>query len=190
MINEEIGARARGPKGRFAATAALIGVVLLWGVRDYEHRRAVMALESATYQDASPLRASAYPHLWNVFSWTGVVETTNFFAVTPMDSGAFEINPEVRMQVRYKPEETPVTLAAKRSYLGRVFLDWAKYPVTETERVTADPPGYVVRFIDLRFESMGIWRRNPLSASVRLDDKLNVIGYSMGATEKFELERH
>jgi len=39
LIDTEIGARPRGPRGRLAATIALVGVVMLWGVRDYEHRR-------------------------------------------------------------------------------------------------------------------------------------------------------
>jgi hypothetical protein len=33
-------------------------------------------------------------------------------------------------------------------------------------------------------------RRNPLSASVRLDADLNVLGYSMGDDGKFEMEKH
>ena len=45
------------------------------------------------------------------------------------------------MEIRYKPEETPVTLAAKNSYVGRVFLDWAKYPITETEASAASAAG-------------------------------------------------
>src|SRR5580698_10914353 len=36
LIDKEIGARQRGPRGRFAATLALIAVVLLWTLRDYE----------------------------------------------------------------------------------------------------------------------------------------------------------
>ena len=185
LINEEIGARTRGPKGRLAATVALVGVVLLWGVRDYEHRRAVIALDSQTYLDSQPLRVSAYPYWLSAFRWSGVTETTNFFAVMPVDSGTPAVDPQERMQVRYKPEETPVMLAAKRSYLGRVFLDWAKYPITETERVT-DPAGYIVRFRDLRFDYPEMSRRNPLGASVRLDDNLHVVGYSIGSSDKFE----
>ena len=34
-----------------------------------------------------------------------------------------EVDPEGRMQIRYKPEETPVTLAAKKTYLGRVYSE-------------------------------------------------------------------
>jgi inner membrane protein len=127
--------------------------------------------------------------LWNIFRWSGLVETTNFFAIAPVKLGRAPFDPEYQMQVHYKPEETPVTLAAKRSYLGRVFLDWAKYPITETEQVN-DPAGYVVRFKDLRFEYIQMGRRNPLTASVRLDANLNVIGYSMGDDGKYLMENH
>ncbi len=121
------------PRGRIAATLALIGVVLLWGFRDFEHRRAVNALEARTYNDADPVRVSAYPHWVNPFQWDGVVETSSFFALASVDSLGPEVDPEGRLDIRYKPQETAITLAAKKSYLGRVFLDWAKYPVTETE---------------------------------------------------------
>ena len=78
------------------------------------------------------------------------------------------------MRIRYKPEETPVTLAAKTSYLGRVDLDWAKYPITETEEV-ASPPGYIVRFVDLRYDYPGRTGRSPLSAAVQVDRNLKAV---------------
>jgi inner membrane protein len=53
LIDEELGARSRGPRGRVPAISALIGVVLMWGLRDYEHRRAVNVLESRTYDGGS-----------------------------------------------------------------------------------------------------------------------------------------
>src|SRR5205814_4063554 len=81
LIDREIGARHRGPRGRVAAALALTGVVLLWALRDFEHRRAVNALAARTYQDAEPLRVSAYPALVNPFQWYGVVETRNFFVL-------------------------------------------------------------------------------------------------------------
>jgi inner membrane protein len=190
LINDEIGSRRKGPQGRLAATVALIGVVLLYGVRDYEHRRAVAALQARTFQDADALRLSAYPNYWNIFQWSGVVETRNFFVVTPVDSSVPEVDPDASMRFRYKPEETAVTLAAKKSYLGRVYLDWAKYPVTETEEVSSDPGGYIVHFQDLRFEYGMFAGRNPLGASVRLDRHLKVLGYSMGSRQDFKNETH
>ena len=44
-----------------------------------------------------------------------------------------DVDPDGRMRIQRKPEETPVTLAAKSSALGRVYLDWSKYPIVETE---------------------------------------------------------
>ena len=193
-IDKEIGSRQRGPRGRSAATLALVAVVLLWGVRDYEHRRAVNALEARTYYGSDPVRASAYPDLANPFHWYGVVETSNFFVLAPVDSIGPQVNPGVpghTLEVRYKPEETPITLAAKRSYLGRIYLDWAQYPITQTE--TLDPPeqGYLVDFQDLRFVQLpSLLSRNTtrkaLGAGVQLDRNLNVVGdvYGSGLNRK------
>ncbi len=187
LIDKEIGARHRGPRGRVAATLALVGVVLLWGLRDFEHRRAVNALAARTYQGADPLRVSAYPTMTDPFHWYGVVETPAFFALASVDSLGPEVDPQDRLEIRYKPEETPVTLAAKRSYLGRVYLDWAQYPITETQ--TLDPPqgGYIVNFQDLRFVQLpGLLNRRgepcrALGASVELDKNLHVVADIFGS---------
>jgi inner membrane protein len=179
LVNEEIGARSRGPKGRTGATIALIGILCVWGLRDFEHRRAIAALQARTYQDAEAIRVSAFPYWLNPFRWSGVVETKNFFAVMWVDSIAPEVDPENRMEIHYKPEETPVTLAAKKSYLGRVYLDWARYPITETEELPPPEQGYLVRFYDLRYLYPG--RDNPpLSAGVILDRDLKVVAELFG----------
>ena len=180
LINQEIGARQKDPPGRFAAMVALLGVVACWGFRDYEHRRAVTMLESQTYQGAEPLRVSAYPYMINPFRWYGVAETPAAFAMMNVDSLTPEVDPEGRMQFRYKPEETPVTLAAKKSYLGRVYLDWAHYPVTETEQVDEGSVAYIVRFRDLRYAYPGRATRSTLGAMVLLDRDLHVVEERFG----------
>ena len=180
LINEEIGAHDRGPRGRVAATIALVGVIAFWGLRDYEHRRAVAMLESQTYQGVEPLRVSAYPYMLNPFQWYGVAETPAAFAMMNIDSLTPELDPEGRMQFRYKPEETPVTLAAKKSYLGRVYLDWARYPMTETEQVNEGSVAYVVRFRDLRYAYPGQSARATLGAVVFLDRDLRVVEERFG----------
>jgi inner membrane protein len=179
LIDQEIGAHKRGPKGRMAASIALVGVVLTWAVRDFEHRRAIAALEARTYQDANPIRVSAYPYWWNPFVWSGVVETKDFFAVMRVDSLSPEVDSGDRMNIRYKPGETPVTLAAKKTYLGRVYLDWAKYPITETEQLSTAGRGYLVSFHDLRYEYAGLTRR-PLTAGVILDQNHRVVSEFFG----------
>jgi len=185
LIEEEVGARRKGPPGRVAATLALLGVVLMWSLRDYEHRRAVNALAARTYNDADPMRISAYPKAIDPFHWDGVVETPGFFAMLPVNSLTPEVDPEERMQVRYKPQETPITMAAKRSYLGRVYLDWAQYPITETEVLQPDR-GYIVTFQDLRYFDLpdvitGERGRRVLSAAVQLDKNLRVVGDIFGS---------
>jgi inner membrane protein len=180
LINDEIGVRREGLQGRLAAIVALAGVIALWGLRDYEHRRAVSAMEARTYEGADPLRASAYPYWLNPFHWYGVVETGDFFAMMVIDSTGPNVDPDDRLRIQYKPEESPASLAAKRSYLGRVYLDWAKYPITETEQMLP-AQDYIVHFKDLRYDYPGRTGRSVLGASVELDRKLNVVSESFGS---------
>lgn len=205
LIDKEIGARSHRPRGRVAATLALTAVVSLWIFRDYEHRRAVNVLSSRTYKGAEPIRASAFPDLANPFLWHGVVETPNFFVLAAVDSRGPEINPgqtgDDDLQIVYKPEETPVTLAAKNSYLGRHYLDWAKYPVTQTQYFSRGD-GYEVHFQDLRFVQLpSLFNRlrggrgdssKPLGAAVQLDSHLRVVGdvYGSGASRVLVPEPH
>ncbi len=196
LINEEIGARSKGkPAGRLAATLALVAVVACWGVRDYEHRRALAALQARNYQGADALRVSAYPYWVNPFRWYGVVETPNFFATMDVDSLNFssmspEVDPEGQMRIQYKPEETAVSLAAKKTYLGRVYLSWAQYPVTETEELANRTSGsagaaYEVRFRDLRYDYPGHEARATLGAVVVLTRDLRVVDerFGLGSTD-------
>jgi inner membrane protein len=168
----------------------------MWGVRDYEHRRAVSALEARTYNGLDPLRLSAYPTMADPFHWYGVVETPAFFALAPVDSLTPEVDPEGRMDIRYKPEETPITLAAKQSYAGRAFLDWAKYPITETEVLEPPDEGYIVHFQDLRYVQVpnALSRdrgRRVLGVGVKLDKNLRVVGdvYDTGGAQVIEPDR-
>ncbi len=191
LINEEIGALRKDamPTGRLAATVALLAVVAYWGLSDYEHRRAVAALQTRNYRGADAIRVSAYPYWTNPFRWHGVVETPAFFATMDVDSLSPEVDPEAQMLIRYKPEETPVTLAAKKTYLGRVYLSWAQYPLTETEPIESDPvdnprAAYVVRFRDLRYDYPGRDARAILGATVLLTRDLQVVEERFGMSTR------
>jgi inner membrane protein len=109
------------------------------------------------------------------FAWNGLVETRDFFQMLPVDSGSGEIDPLNIGVVRFKPEETPVTLAGKKSRLGRVYLDWARYPLVTAEQIEGGRNQ--VQFEDLRFESAeGLAQRRgpPLAGYVVLDPQLRV----------------
>jgi inner membrane protein len=176
LINEEIGSRAIKPRGQIGAIAALIGVFCVWQVRHFEHHKAVSALESRVYQGLDPVRVSAFPYPLNPFHWYGVAETQTFYARTEVISG--EVDPNGSMQIRYKPEETEATIAAKQTYLGKVFLDWARYPSLESE-TRDDPRRYTIRFLDMRFRYPG-GSQSVLSPRVDLDQTLHPIAFWWG----------
>ena len=175
LVTEEIGSSKPQFRGRGAAIFALVCVAAVIFVRDFEHGRAVTALNSRTYRGEEPLRAAAFGEMVNPFAWDGVVETQDFFYMLPVNSWTGEIDPQNEGVVRFKPPETPVTLAAKKSRLGRVYLDWAKYPLVSVEDVVGGR--HEVRFEDLRFESaedISQHRRPPLTATVVIGPQLDV----------------
>jgi inner membrane protein len=176
LIQEEIGARRS--RGRVAAAVALSFMVALWGVRDFYHRRAVIALSTLTYENEDPVRASAFPYEFTPFAWHGVVETPSLMETMRVDTLASEVDPQRRARVYYKPEETPVTLAAKATQFGRVFLDWADYPYVTPQQLPDG--GWSVRFIDLRY-AYPERRTPPLAGTQLLDKNLQDAGTVFGS---------
>jgi len=182
LIKEEVGAGKPQFRGRGGALFALACLATLVLARDFEHRRAVTALNSVMYRNQDPLRVSAYPFALNLFTWGGVVETHDLFQIVPVNSASGEVDAQSQARTRFKPEETPVTLAAKKSRLGQVYLDWARYPLVEAEGLPRHA-GYRVRFQDLRFTYVVDAARNaspPLAGYVELDPQLRVIDEYMG----------
>lgn len=184
LINQEVGYRKPKFRGRGGAIAALVLMVSLWGLRDYEHRRALDALNAATYRGQDPISISAFPYPTNPFKWYGVAETPDFFDVMNIDSTSERLNPDRLERIYYKPPETPVTIAAKSSPMGQRYLWWAKYPYTETEDEYGPDNrivGYKVHFFDMRFRYPGR-TQPPLGAWVELDPQYRVT--AMGFREK------
>jgi inner membrane protein len=179
LVDQEVGVRGSRFRGRAAALVALSVMVGLWAARDFEHRRAIAALAARTYQERVPSRVGAFPTFWNPFVWRGVVETPDFFMLTEVDSAKPEVDPFGHMESLAKPPEIPATRVATQTYVGRVYLDWAKFPVVEAE--AAEGGGSLVHFYDLRFvTSFKGGGRRPLTAGVRLDENLNAVQEFMG----------
>ena len=174
LINEEIGARSKGPRGRGGAIAALVCYLLILGVRDYQHRRAVSAMDSLLYQGAAPQRVAAYPYMINPFRWHGVVETNDFFETVPVNSLGPEVD-DTHGRIFYKPEETDVLRVAESTYFGRVYLDWAVFPYVRQEKLEGATRGYFVNFQDLRYTYPETRGRTALGGYVVLDPELRVL---------------
>jgi len=164
------------PRRRSAATVALACVIVLYSARDHEHRKAMHALEHQQFKSAAPTRVSVYPYYWYLYRWYAVAETHDLFATSDIDSRTGDMN-RAEMEFFAKPPETAVTVAAKKSYLGRVYLDWAQYPL-----VTETPSGeeWIVHFKDLRFDYPPLRGGSTLAATVELDSNLHVVGEKFG----------
>jgi len=182
LINQEIGARSKGPRGRAAAITALVCLLLIWGVRDYQHHRVLSAMNSVLYQQAAPQRVAAYPYMINPFRWHGVVETADFFATIPVTSLAPEIE-ESQSRIFYKPEETDVTRAAKASYFGQVYLDWAVFPFVQQQKLEGDERGFLVDFQDLRYTYPDSRGKTPLGGYALLSPDLRVVEEGMNSSK-------
>ncbi len=188
LVNQEIGVRQKGPRGQGGAIFALLCVVMLYGVRDYQHRRAVNALEALTYRGAVPTRVAAYPYWVNPFQWHGVVETGDFLETVPVNSLGPEVGPSSDELVYFKPEETPASVAAKSSYLGRVYLDWAVFPYVQVQKLEGEVPGYLAGFKDLRYAYPDARGSAPLQGYVLLSPDLHVEEQGMNSSKSPTVE--
>ena len=186
LVGSDIGVRREKFRGRWGAVLALVAIAAIWWVRDYQHRKVVTLLSSTDYSGETVKAAAAMPYPVNPYAWAGIVETQSLYAKAPIDSRNGDIDQLERAQILLKPAETPAALAAKRSPLGLVYLDWARFPFLETERLQPLDGAYIVRFRDLRFNYVPFnfgeqpRGRPSLSATVVLDTNLNVVEMRMG----------
>jgi inner membrane protein len=190
LVGSEIGEHRAKFRSRWPAAFALCAICAVWWLRDYEHRKAVTVLRSTDYRNEVVYRAAAMPFPINPFIWAGLVETESVYAKVPLDIRDANADPVEHSRLLYKPADTPVTLAAKNSRLGRAYLDWSRFPVVEVEPGPSPREGYIVLFRDLRFDyspfSLGAQPRgrSPLSARVVLDRNLNVVMMQVGNNQE------
>ena len=142
-------------------------MVMLWGVRDFAHRRALSILDSHTYSGEVPEHFSALPVAVNPFAWMGVVETESSFHVVRMNALDANRVPE-EVGIFEKPQMSPPLLAAMKTHGGKIFLDFARFPWAQ---VTESEQGYIVSLQDLRFYRAAT-RSQSFALEVNLDKSL------------------
>jgi inner membrane protein len=150
LVGGEVGARRQTFRGRGWAIAALTGIVAIWGLRFVERQKALQLAQSADYNNTTILSVDASPHPINPFRWHTIAETPLTYQVGSADTLTNTLTTNTQADTFYKPPTTLATLVAKRSWLGRIYLDWSPHPlVTDTG---ATPDGLTaVTFRDLRF---------------------------------------
>jgi membrane-bound metal-dependent hydrolase YbcI (DUF457 family) len=77
LINEEVGARKKGPGGSRAAIVTLALLAAYFGARANLHGRATDLVLSREYHGRIALSAAAFPASSAPFSWRGIAETDN-----------------------------------------------------------------------------------------------------------------
>jgi inner membrane protein len=177
LVDREISSRRNVFRGRGWAVAALIGVAALYTLRSTEHIRAIHLLQQTSF-DRPVLRVAAEPYPINPFRWQGIVETDNAYHFADVRTRSENVDIDETTGAIYKPPVTPAVAAAKRSWLGRVYLDWSQFPLVEDIGPSSppdrppDPPVRLdqVDFHDMRFGYTDWFgtreRRKPLSGSV------------------------
>lgn len=181
LVSEEVGARKTGY--RRGAICALAGMLLLWGLRDVSHRRALSLLGSNNYGQETPRRLGAFPVAVNPFTWTGVVETDSAFYVTDVSALDSSLDAD-QAHVFHKPEPSAALNAALQTHLGHVFLNFARFPWAEVQAFPVSGSntaggnnldGYEVKIRDLRFASAATPLSGSFTAKIDLDPDLRPI---------------
>ena len=151
LINAEVGARRAVFRGRPSAIAALIGIALLYAVRYGEHAKALQITSTDAPPDQTRRFASPYPV--NPFTWRIVEDDGDHYQLHNVNTRTGAVESFGPADTVYKSAATLPVLAAKRSYLGKIYLDWSQYPVVTEVPDTSDPnhPLTLVTFSDARF---------------------------------------
>jgi inner membrane protein len=180
LISSEVGARKPLYRGRGWAIVALAGIAALWGWRILERNRAIELARLADMVTLPIVRVTADPYPINPFRWQTITEDPLLYRIATVNTQTGEVTSSPQADVFYKPATTLAVLAAKRSWLGHIYLDWSQYPIVLEAGTT--PDGLTeVTFRDLRFiyaapilgrtSSAG---RAPLSGTVFINDERRV----------------
>lgn len=160
LADREIGARRTQFRGRGWSIAALVFIVLWWSLRNAEHAHAIELVRNGGYVREPITRIDAEPSIVDPFSWRVIAETHDYYQVIEVHTLHDDVESNTAAML-YKPPVTPAVAAAKQSWLGRVYLDWSKFPVvTDLGNATAegapppDPGWHTVEFQDLRFDNL------------------------------------
>lgn len=200
LADREIGARRKPFHGRGWAIFALAVFAALAAVRWWQHDVAISLARNAAITLDPIERIAAEPYPWTPFRWHVLVETPSYYQTAEVNTWAGSVDTDPKMAIVYKPAVTPAAEAAKRTYLGSVYMEWSKWPVVrdmgQEPAPGMDPPQLpsgrtwtAVRFSDLRFHYSILGERvasdrSPLTGWVYIVDRGADAGEAMGGREQ------
>jgi inner membrane protein len=187
-------------RGRGWAIFALAGMVAFWCWRWAEHAQGQAMLENTYVASAPVKRIALEPYPVNPYRWHAILETADYFQTAEVNTRTGSIESDPQTDVIFKPTVTPAVEAAKRTFLGQVYLDWGTWAVVRDmgkEPIAGiDPPNLppnrpwtTVEFTELRFaysfrRAAGTRAPAVLSGSVYVVDNRDEAGEAMGDREQ------
>jgi len=163
LVNEEVGARKKGPGGQRAAIVTLALLAAYFGWRANLHGRANELLLSREYHGRVALSRAAFPVSSAPYQWRGIAETDNTVEEVDVPLGPSDEFDSNRSETLFKPQPSPALTAGEDSEVARAFLRYAKVPFARVQPLEA---GYRVEIHDLRFAD-GDYQ--PANVFVRID---------------------
>ncbi len=129
LADREIGVRRARFRGRGWAIFALAGMSALWVWRWVEHSQAAALLNNTQVATAPVTRMAIEPYPINPFRWHAILETPAFYQTAEVNTYSQSIDTDPQTDVLFKPDDTPAIEAAKRTFLGQVYLDWGTWAI-------------------------------------------------------------
>ena len=195
LADNEIGARRVPFRGRSWAIFALCGMVLVWAFRLSQQFQARALLENVQITAQPATRIALEPYPFSPFRWHAILETPNTYQTAEIDTRTGQISSDPSTDAFFKPPVTAAVEAAKKTELGKAYLDWSMWPVVRDLGPQPIPyldspqlpPGHAwttVEFSDLRFAytflpNSSAVPRNPLGADVYIVDGREEAGSSI-----------
>jgi len=171
LVGEEIGARAKRPRGRNGAIIGVVCATLYIGARALLHENAVASLGAHTIAGEMPHRAGAFPDSTSPFLWHSVVETQSALNLVTLRSAGGEVVYASGVTTLHKPEPSPVLDAAQHSLAAVSFVHVARFTKATVE---VETEGYSVEIQDLKDQATEE-RSRAIFADVNLDKNGKVI---------------
>jgi inner membrane protein len=151
LVSDEIGSRAKRPRGRNGAIAGLAFALIYFAMRAQFHGNVTASLEARTVSGEIPRRVAAFPDSVSPFLWHSVVETELALHLSTMRSMGGEVSYATGVTALRKPEPSPVLTSAQSSPAAITFLKTARFPKATVEQETE---GFSVEINDLKDQAM------------------------------------
>ncbi len=171
LVSDEIGSRAKRPRGRNGAIAGLAFAIIYFALRAQFHGNVTVSLEARTVSGEIPRRVAAFPDSVSPFLWHSVVETDPALYLSTQRSMGGEVSYASGVTTLRKPEPSPALSAAQTSAAAVEFLQTARFPKATVEQETE---GLSVEINDLKDQAMKTSNR-AIFADITLDKSAKVI---------------